>query len=154
MNNAGPVTARMASNIWNILQALGLHSDCSRQATFSMRPLEKTAISWNVLRTLGLYSYGLIEQPLHSGAWDCMEGKQYSEHMLYSQGLYDNWTHHAVCAIRSMELQDETDKPNHYTVVGPAACSTILQALRTWVLRLTARMASIIVEYTAASGTV
>ena len=52
--------------------------------------------------------------------------------MLYSQGLYDDWAHHAVCTIRSMELQDETDKPNHYTVLGPAACSTILQALRTW----------------------
>ena len=61
---------------------------------------------------------------------------------------------HAVCTIWSMELQYETGEPNHNTVTGPVACSMILQALRTWALRLTAWMASIIVEHTAASGTV
>ena len=51
-----------------------------------------------------------------------------------------------------MELPTETDEPNHYTVPGSVVCFTILQALRTLALGLTAWMASIIVGHTTSPG--
>ena len=51
-----------------------------------------------------------------------------------------------------MKLPTETDETNHYTVPGFVVCFTILQALRSLALGLTAWMASIIVEHTTAPG--